>query len=789
MGDAAVRPIIHMKDDLIPLGKFSPEDKKIYYAQLAEKYLKIISLLEHDEREPIILIINPAVFDILKDKEFLKMVDESLMKEFNMRNAKSFKDNDLHSIYPVWLNIDRDILRALRTLIIQQRILAIPTAISPFPFTHFKTREAINEQISLSINKWKSYMGDAPNGFWLPECAYISGLDQYLLDSDVQFTFLSKWAFDTAKPYSAETDSILQTPRGLKVLPVIEVMPPMDKSSFSYLDYLKEEDKVSIYYVISDSELFCADVDGMKKECRTALLGFTYLGMEENRLILTDVQLKQLPLLHKMEDELVNLAKALDDHNHRIYLQLKREWLMYCMGIMDDWLNFDSNDIQQTFSQYSSVMTTGLLDNQALSMRERLLHIDLQSHFSDGEKEKNNEMLSEGSLSALILSWEYPPNIVGGLSRHVHDLAKGLSKKGLDVHILTTRTSGLPMYDLDGQVHVHRVSPMHEEEENFLHWIADLNNAMIQKGIELFRSHSFDVIHAHDWLVGSAAKFLKKQFNIPLVTTIHATEHGRNNGINNEVQRFIHEKEQELVHLSDELIVCSEYMKEELKKLFNFETSLVIPNGVYPLSIDHTLSDEKVFAQMIRNRKMVFSIGRMVAEKGFETIIEAAEKLVDQREEICFIIAGRGPLLDHYRQMVINRGLKDFVYFIGYISDEERNCLFRQADMAVFPSLYEPFGIVALEAMAAKKPVAAARTGGLKGIFNNENGVLFTPGSSVELADAVSSLLSNPAKAARIAENAYKIAITLFGWERISEKTMNVYEDIRLKSKVEGIKL
>lgn len=151
---------------------------------------------------------------------------------------------------------------------------------------------------------------------------------------------------------------------------------------------------------------------------------------------------------------------------------------------------------------------------------------------------------------------------------HVNGLAVELVESGNEVHVITAGNSELPSYELLKGVNVHRVMPLNNYDDNFLNWIAGLNLAIVYKAEKIADSMKFDIIHAHDWLVGTAAIAIKESLSTPLLTTIHATEHGRNNGIYTEMQRVIHNKELQLIKESDQLIVCSEYMREELLTIF-----------------------------------------------------------------------------------------------------------------------------------------------------------------------------------------------------------------------------
>ena len=190
-------------------------------------------------------------------------------------------------------------------------------------------------------------------------------------------------------------------------------------------------------------------------------------------------------------------------------------------------------------------------------------------------------------LTILMLCWEFPPNIVGGLSRHVFGLSDQLAELGHEVHVLTAGNGNLSSFEKINKVNVHRVKPINEYDDDFFSWIAGLNLAMAFKADQISEKIKFDIIHAHDWLVGTASILLKESLGLPLLTTIHATEHGRNNGIYTKMQQFIHEKERQLMNESNQLIVCSEYMKDGLVSTFNIEEEkiAIISNGIEPITV------------------------------------------------------------------------------------------------------------------------------------------------------------------------------------------------------------
>jgi len=394
------------------------------------------------------------------------------------------------------------------------------------------------------------------------------------------------------------------------------------------------------------------------------------------------------------------------------------------------------------------------------------------------------ESLNKQQLKILMLCWEYPPNVIGGLSRHVFGLSTHLAKMGHEVHVVTAGAGTLSSFEKMNGVNVHRVKPINNHDNHFLSWIAGLNLAMAFKAEQLAKGITFSLIHAHDWLVGVAAISLRGLLAVPLLSTIHATEHGRNNGIYNQMQQFIHDKEKQLVSESDQIIVCSEFMKEELISLFSAkdEKILIIPNGIEPLAENSTSGE---ILPELRGKKYIFSIGRIVEEKGFETIIKAGVISKKKNQEITFVIAGKGPMLKQYQQRVSDQGLDTHVIFTGYITDEQRNALIQGSELAVIPSLYEPFGIVVLETMIHGKPTIVSNTGGMKGIVRHlHTGMLMVPGDAQSLLEQIDFLLTNPEKAEEIGKRGKEIVKSLYSWKRIASESSRVMEDLLLNQRV-----
>ena len=386
-------------------------------------------------------------------------------------------------------------------------------------------------------------------------------------------------------------------------------------------------------------------------------------------------------------------------------------------------------------------------------------------------------------MRILMLSWEYPPRIVGGISRVVHGLAQKLGERGNEVHVITCWEMGTKEFEKDKEVYIHRIHSYDVTPNNFVDWVLQLNFSLIEHSIKLINeTGKFDIIHAHDWIVAFAARVLKHSYFTPLISTIHATEYGRNCGIHDDTQRYINNIEWWMAYESWRIIVNSEYMKGEVKHVFRVPEDKIdiIPNGVDLNKFDGYEKDMNFRRKYAEdNEKIIFFVGRLVNEKGVHVLIDSVPKVLQYYNGAKFIIAGKGPQLEHLKAKANYMGVSHKVYFTGYIKDEELLKIYKCADVAVFPSLYEPFGIVALEGMVANVPVVVSDTGGLSGIVEHGvNGMKSYTGNANSLADSILEILHNPEKAEKMKENALKKVHSIYNWKVITDKTIEVYKGI-----------
>jgi glycogen(starch) synthase len=384
-------------------------------------------------------------------------------------------------------------------------------------------------------------------------------------------------------------------------------------------------------------------------------------------------------------------------------------------------------------------------------------------------------------MRVLILSWEYPPLIEGGLARHVRKLAESLAAQDVDVHVLARGREESPWEEEQDGVLIHRVTEPERPRElgEFVTWVERMNADMLAAGVEVGDRYDFDVVHGHDWLVANAGDHLAKRFRAPFVVTIHATEYGRHQGwVDKHPQSHIHGVERWMANRAERVITCSAYMREHVADVFGLEESriTVIPNGIDPSELVPVDDLDTLRARFARpDDRLVLLVGRLVYEKGFQLALEALPGLVERLGNVRFIVAGSGTAERELRQQARELGLDEHGTFLGWIGDDVLHSLYRIADLTVVPSIYEPFGLVALEAMASGCPCLVADTGGLREVVPNEDvGLRFRSRDPLSLGQMAERLLTDAELRDRLVAEASEHVLS-FDWADVARQVAVVY--------------
>jgi glycosyltransferase involved in cell wall biosynthesis len=387
-------------------------------------------------------------------------------------------------------------------------------------------------------------------------------------------------------------------------------------------------------------------------------------------------------------------------------------------------------------------------------------------------------------LSVMMLTWEFPPRIIGGISPHVYYLSKSLVRNGAKVYVVTCDFPGAPQHEVVDGVEILRIDSYKNPSPDFATWVYLMNVNMQKEAAALVNSlgGKIDVFHAHDWLVATAGIGLKHVFRKPLFATMHSTEIGRRNGIHFDYERMIHETEAWLTYEAWKVICCSNYMVSHVRWAFGLpEDKLVmVPNGVntevYASHGENLHEFRSKFA--LPEEKIVLFVGRLVYEKGVHVLVNAAPKVLE-KANAKFIIVGNGYMKEQLSSLVKSIGLTHKVLFTGFVDDETLRKLQRCADVSVVPSLFEPFGIVALEAMAAKSPVVVSDTGGLSEIVEHDvSGVKVYVNNSDSLAWGINRVLTDESFANWLRTNAFKKVQEKYNWDKIGQQTSNIFRTV-----------
>ena len=380
------------------------------------------------------------------------------------------------------------------------------------------------------------------------------------------------------------------------------------------------------------------------------------------------------------------------------------------------------------------------------------------------------------------LTWEFPPRVVGGIARHCEGLAKALVQQGHDVHLFTLDFPGSPDYEVMDGIKVYRAST-ELGHPNFLTWVLLFNHFLSKKMADVTKSVDFDVMHVHDWLAAFSGISFKHYMKKPMVLTVHSTEVGRAQGLHSPDSFSINGIEWWSTYEANRVIVCSQSMKNEICNHFNIPEKKV---DVIPNAIDPTKYQIPVDRSAVRQRfgvgwgeKLILCVGRLVPQKGVEYFIRAIPAIARRHPEAKYIIVGEGWSRDILEAEARASGQAHKIRFTGFASDKDVIELMTSADVLVVPSIYEPFGIVALEGMATGVPVVASQVGGLAEVIDHDRTGLFVyPRSPDSIAWGIDRILSDPDHAKWITENAKEKLHKAYSWEAVAMKTVEVYRKV-----------
>ena len=397
-------------------------------------------------------------------------------------------------------------------------------------------------------------------------------------------------------------------------------------------------------------------------------------------------------------------------------------------------------------------------------------------------------------MRVLVISWEYPPIIEGGLARHVRKLSEHLVDEGVEVHVLTRGGGRLAATEERHGVVVHRLRepPFPKDVNAFVRWVETMNEDMRALGDELSERFAFDLVHSHDWLVAGAAERIARRTGRPWLVTVHATEYGRHQGwVQNYPQSHIHAAERHMVRSADHVITCSRYMRSHVASVFGVRASRItaMQNGIDPRDLEPVAPDlPELRARYARpDERLVLLVGRLVYEKGFHLALDALAPVIRKLGGVRFVVAGTGTAEAELRRQAWRLGLSRKGVFLGWVGDDRLHSLYRIADLCIVPSIYEPFGIVALEAMASGCLCVVADTGGLREVVPGDGtvGLRFPSRDTEALQEILERVLTDDAERAQLVAEA-RNHVLRFDWGEVARRTSAVYGELT-ESKPAGL--
>jgi len=413
-------------------------------------------------------------------------------------------------------------------------------------------------------------------------------------------------------------------------------------------------------------------------------------------------------------------------------------------------------------------------------------------------------------MKMAVLVWEYPPKIVGGLGTYAAEITRKFVLLDHDVSVFTMNddTGSLPTRELWRGIEIHR--PLHIDVSDSLPDVIAEDVRKWGRGIQLFskllvynyltaskmvnelvRSEGFlfDIVIAHDWLSAMGGIAIKRELGLPFAFHVHSTEKGRTMGNGSEVVSNV---EMRAAQTADVIVTVSNAMKDELIGLgFPAEKIRVVYNGVDPQKYSRSqVSEDKI--REIRQQyelkdedSMVLFLGRLVWVKGVDKLIAAMPHVLLKVPNAKLVIVGLGDMQDYLTRLAQNLRLQDNLKFrFEFIPEEERIAHYAACDVAVFPSVYEPFGIVALEAMSMEKPVVVGASGvsGMREVVANAGeeqcGFHVNSNDPTDIAWGIINALQDPQKRQMLGQNGRKRVLKEFTWDEIAKKTIQVYNEI-----------
>jgi glycogen synthase len=373
-------------------------------------------------------------------------------------------------------------------------------------------------------------------------------------------------------------------------------------------------------------------------------------------------------------------------------------------------------------------------------------------------------------LHIVMVGWEWPPSHTGGLGVHSFEISKELTRLGHRITFLTPFSG--PFTPVEGVSFRFPGEPTAAGAPEFppAYWAGDAPNSPFSNATDGYNAWvssltdlgEVDVVHVHDWFGTYGARALAERLHRPLVMTVHSTEYDRSLG---HPWDHILAREQAGIDAAVRVIAVSRHLRQQLIDRYHADPAKVrvVYNAVRPSARLEGIDPTK---------RVVLYVGRLAAMKGVDTFLRAAALVVPRFPDTLFVVAGEGPEYARLIQLAAGLGIGDQVMFLGKVTEEEREVLLQGSSVFVLPSVVEPFGIAALEAMAAGIPTIVSKTSGVAEISSGSFRVDFWDAD--EFASRIVELLEYPTLRRAMGEQGRWEALRE-GWPERARETVGVY--------------
>lgn len=401
-------------------------------------------------------------------------------------------------------------------------------------------------------------------------------------------------------------------------------------------------------------------------------------------------------------------------------------------------------------------------------------------------------------IKVLMFGWEFPPYSSGGLGVACWGLTRALSDFDVAVTFVLPKrfpfnksSCNLVFAETYGDISLRGVDTLltpyitsekyktlrSKSSDGFYgHGLLDevLRYAGVAGAIADDEPH--DVIHAHDWLSFPAGMEAKRKSGKPLVVHVHATEFDRVG--NGSVNQAVYDIEREGMHAADRIVAVSQFTKDRIVKSYGIdpEKVVVVHNGIDEVDF-LTETTTPVFIERLKKagHRIVLFHGRITLQKGPDYFVKAAQRVLEYIPDTYFVISGSGDMEGQMIQQVVQAGISDHVIFTGPLWGEERDAVYRSADLYVMPSVSEPFGITPLEAAIQSTPTLISKDAGVNEVLGHSLQVDFW--DTDEMANKIVSVLSHNSLRGHLSAGARQ-DVKKIHWKKAAEKCIMLYKSL-----------